>query len=246
MISKLFGESMESIEFSELVKMPILEQQYASLTPLEKSQVALLMAVCHPKIVVETGVWCGRTTRFMSEFLSLNQIEGQVYAFDLPEILDELKRGDSWFDSAQNVTLVPGSLPGSLVSWLHTHDQPVDFALVDAHHSFHAVMKELDAISPRLSEHGYILCHDYGNPGSKYEGVMCAVNESAKKYNLAILPLRSAPNSSSERFCQAAILHKQVKCPMPRRLFHWRKYLAQEAPALASVWGRVRHLIFGD
>jgi len=243
---KLFEEPLERKGFSALVKMPALEQQQGSLTLLEKAQVALLMAACQPKVIVETGVWHGCTTRFMAEFLSLNQIKGQVYAFDLPEILDELKRGDSWFDSAQNVTLMPGSLPSSLVSWLRTHNQSVDFALVDAYHSFHAVMKELDAISPRLSERGYIFCHDYGRPGSKYEGVTYAVNESAKKYGLAVLPLWSREDDISERFCQAAILHREVKCSTPRKIFHWRKYFAQEYPALASIWGRIRHMVFGD
>jgi hypothetical protein len=243
---QLFGLSLKSLEFSSLIKMPVLMQQQGSLTPLEKAQVALLMAACQPKVIIETGVWRGRTTRFMAEFLSINQIKGQVYAFDLPEILDELKRGDIWFSSAQNVTLMPGALPDSLMLWLRTHNQSIDFALVDAYHSFYAVMKELNAIAPHLSEHGYIFCHDYGRPGSKYEGVMCAVNEAAKKFGLAVLPLWSMEEDGSERSCQAAILHRKVKCSTSRKLFHWRKYFAQELLGLASLWGRIRHRLIGD
>jgi hypothetical protein len=206
----------------------------------------LLMAACRPRIVVETGVWRGRTTHFLSEFLTLNCMEGHVYAFDLPEILAELRQGDPWFNSALNISLMPGSLPDSLFSWLASHDQPIDFALVDAYHSFHAVRKELSAIAPRLSEHGYIICHDYGRPGSKYEGVMYAVNEVAKRFELSVLPFWSQEGSSSEDFCQAAILHRRVKCSASHKLFHWRKYFAQEYPGLASFWGRVRHAILRD
>jgi hypothetical protein len=233
------------MEFSALLRMPALELQQGSLSPLEKAQVALLMAACQPKVIVETGVWRGSTTRFMAEFLSLNQIQGIVYAFDLSKIIDELKC-DGWFALSQNVNLIPGSLPDSLKLWLDTHNQLIDFALVDAYHSFHAVMQELEAIAPRLSDQGYIFCHDYGRPSSKYEGVMCAVNQVARKYGLAVLPFWSKEEGGSERFCQAAILRREVKCSKSRKLFHWRKYFAQELPGLASLWGRVRHRVLGD
>lgn len=242
----LFGLPLNRVEFSALMKVPPLEQSQGSLTLLEKLQVALLMMTCQPEVIVETGVWRGRTTRFMAEFLSLNNINGHIYAFDLPEVLEELNQGDTWFQSAPNVTLMPGLLPVSLNQWLDGHDKPIDFALVDAYHSFHAVAKELGAIAPRLSPRGYIFCHDYGGLGSKYEGVMCAVNEAANKFNLSILPLWSAEDAGAHTFCQAAILHRTVSCPASRKLFHRRKYFAQEYPALAFAWGRLRHWIFGD
>jgi hypothetical protein len=144
------------------------------------------------------------------------------------------------------VNLIPGSLPDSLSSWLASHDQCIDFALVDAHHSYYAVLKELSVIAPRLSDHGYIFCHDYGKSHSKYEGVMCAVNEAARQFDLAVLPLWSKENTVPELFCQAAILHRSVKCSTSRKLYHWRKYFANEYPALAALWGRVRHSIFGE
>ncbi len=244
--SWLFGLALNRLELSSLLKMPLLEQQYGSLTPLEKAQVGLIMAVCQPKVIVETGVWRGRTTRFMAEFLTLNHMDGHIYGFDLPEVLNELKSGDSWFGIAENVTLMQGTLPNSLVSWLESHDQLIDFALVDAYHSYYAVRKELSVIAPRLSQHGYIFCHDYGRLQSKYEGVMCAVNDVARLFSLSVLPLWSKDDSDSEHFCQAAILHREVRCTTPRKIFHLRKYIAQEYPALASIWGRFRHYVHGD
>jgi hypothetical protein len=243
---ELFGLSRKLIDFSELVRLPVLEQQRGSITPLEKAQIGLLMAVCQPKIIVETGVWRGRTTRFLSEFLTLNSMEGHVYGFDLPEILSELRGGDPWFQMMSNITLIPGSLPGSLLSWLASHDRTIDFALVDAYHSYYAVLKELSAIASRLSDHGYILCHDYGKPHSKYEGVMCAVNDVAEHFDLSVLPFWSRGDSAPECFCQAAILHRRAYCSTPRKLFHWRKYFAQEYPMLATFWGQIRHFILRD
>src|SRR5688572_26307931 len=240
------AEPLRQVPFAEIVKLPVMEQQYGSLTPLEKAQVGILLAASQPGLIVETGVWRGRTTRFMAEFLLLNKMDGKVHGFDLPEVLDELQTRDPWFGSTDNVKLMPGSLPGSLTDWLATHQQPVDFALVDAYHSYHAVYKELSALAPRLSEHGYIFCHDYGRPGSKYEGVMCAVNEVAEKHRMAVLPLWSGEADDTDRFCQAAILHRQVNCSMPRKLFHWRKYFAQEYPQVASLWGWVRTHTLGD
>ena len=243
---QLFGLPLTSVDFSTLVNMPALEQQHGSLTPLEKVQVGILLMATQPRVIIETGVWRGRTTHFIAEFLSLNHINATVYGFDLPEILDELKVGDPWFESAENIVFVPGSLPFSLNKWLAANQQTIDFALVDAYHSFHAVRKELCAIAPRLSERGYIFCHDYGRPGSKYEGVMCAVNEVAEQFDLAVLPFWSKDDNSQELSCQAAILRKRVTCPTPRKLFHWRKYFAQEYPRLSFIWGSIRKRILGD
>jgi hypothetical protein len=244
MTTELFGMPLEQMDLSSVVKLPPLEQQYGSLSPLEKMQIGLLLMACQPKVIVETGVWRGRTTRFMAEFLSLNGIHGIVNAFDLPEILDELKSGDPWFTSAKNVTLRPGSLPHSLNNWLASNDQPIDFALVDATHDFNAVYAELNLIAARLNPRGYIVCHDYGGPGSKYEGVMCAVNEVAWKYRMVVLPLWSSENAETAHFCQAAILHKEVTCPPPRRWFYWRRYHAKKYPRIAALWGRIRSVLF--
>jgi hypothetical protein len=169
-----------------------------------------------------------------------------IYAFDLPEILDELKKGDPWFSSSTNVTLVPGSLPVTLSNWLTAHNQLIDFALVDATHDFNSVYSELSLVASRLSSYGYIVCHDYGRPASKYEGVMCAVNEAAHQNQLSVLPFWSAEDAEGGRFCQAAILRRQVKLSKRRRLFYWRRYYAKQYPLLAKLWGRIRYLVHGD
>jgi hypothetical protein len=237
---QLFGLPLEVMSLQDVMKMPELHQQQGSLTPLEKFQLGILMTGIRPNVVVETGVWRGRTTRFIADFMTLNEIPGVVYGFDRPEIIGELLSGDPFFGSASNIKFIKGSLPDSLSVWLSGRKSQIDMALVDAHHSYYAVYKELSLLGPWMNPAGYIFCHDYGESGSKYEGVMCAVNDFSAKYGFSVLPLRSSNDSQGYKSCQAAILHRPVVCSRSRRLFHWRKYLAQNNPKIAEMWGSAR------
>ena len=238
--NQIFGLPLEVLSLYDVIRVPELHQQQGSLTPIEKLQLSILIAGVRPRILVETGVWRGRTTRFLSDFLTLNQIPGMVYGFDRPEIVRELLVGDPFFTSATNIEFVTGDLPASLVNWLSRTNEQVDFALIDAHHSYYAVYRELSLLGPRMNPGGYIFCHDYGESGSKYEGVMCAVNDFSAKFGFSVLPLRSLNGVQIHQSCQSAILHRPVNCSRQRQLFHWRKYFAQNNPRIASVWGRAR------
>jgi predicted O-methyltransferase YrrM len=231
------------VELSDVLRMPDFHQTWGSLSPLEKCQLGVLMSAIQPKVIVETGVWRGGTTRFLSEYLSLNGIPGTIYGFDLSEIIDELLASDPFFESASNVSLMKGTLPHSLSDWLVRKDVTVDLALIDANHSFYAVYSELSVIAPRLSSGGYIFCHDYGNPGTTFDRVMCAVNEFARLHRFTVLPFHSQSDSISDLKCEAAILHRPVQCPLNQRLLSWRKYFAESYPRVAHVWASTREKI---
>jgi predicted O-methyltransferase YrrM len=228
------------VHFDEVLRIPEFHQTSGSLSPLEKCQLGVLISATQPKVIVETGVWRGATTRFLSEFLRVNRIAGRVYGFDLPEIINELVSSDTFFRSASNVTLIRGMLPQSLSDWMETEKKNVDLALIDANHSFYAVYSELSVIAPRLSPNGYIFCHDYGNPGTTFGRVMCAVNEFAKRHDFVVLPFHSQSDSMANLKCEAAVLRRPVRCPLNKRLYGWRKYYAEAYPRVGRIWGSLR------
>jgi len=230
------------VPISDVLRIPDLHRTMGSLSALEKCQLGILISATQPRVIVETGVWQGATTRFLSEFLRINGIAGTVYGFDLPEVIDSLLADDEFFQSASNVKLMKGSLPRSLSDWLSTEKESIDLALIDANHSFHAVYSELSLIGPHLSAGGYIFCHDYGNPGTAFERVMCAVNEFARRYGFVVLPFHSRFDSSADVKCEAAILHRRVRCSMSKRLYGWRKYYAESFPRVAHIWGSLRNM----
>lgn len=238
-------DSVDEIErilsFNEVIKIPDLHQQKASLTPLEKAQIGILLTAIRLKVVIETGVWRGRTTRFISEFLTLNGIPGTIYGFDFPEVIDELFEFDRFFSKVQNVKFIKGVLPGSLKEWINEKKIRVDFALIDAYHSYYAAYTELYNIESYLNTGGYIFCHDYDLDIKAHEGVLCAVNDFANRKGFTVLPfLSKTPSPKTDRSAQSAILRRKMNCPYDRRIIHWRQYTRQRYPKLAKLWRRVR------
>lgn len=235
-------EALREINFNEIVNMPNLLQQRASLTPLEKAQVGLTVVAIQPQVVVETGVWRGRTTRFLSELMTNNHIDGVVYGFDFPDVIDELYEIDPFFNSVGNVKFVKGALPNSMRDWLAQNPSlMIDFALVDATHSYTAVYDELTLIAPRLREDGYIFCHDYDLDEKSHVGVMVAIEDFCRKNDFAIMPLLSRPPApKTDASWQAALLRRKLKPTWSQWLMHWRADARERYPALMNVWRKIR------
>lgn len=218
--------------------MPVLEAERASLSLLEKATLALLIAAIRPKIIVETGVWRGCTTRFISQFCTNNTIEAKIYGFDLPNVINELLHCDSFLAKTANVELCPGTLPESLRQWLKRVRPSIDLALIDANHSYWSVMTELRALRPYLAEDAYVLCHDYGRGKRSYEGVQCAINAFGARYGFAVLPLWSK-QITGDCAWNAALLRRQAALSRLRRLYHVRRSLPDRYRGLAAVYARL-------
>ncbi len=88
---------------------------------------------------------------------------------------------------------------------------PVDFAIIDAQHTYNAVANELNIIHPWLKAGGYIFCHDYRENDPNYEGVVYAVDKFAKKYHYDILPLNNSNLNDEEVVWGSALLRKPLK-----------------------------------
>jgi len=235
-------ELLREVNFNDIVTMPTLLQQRASLTPLEKAQVGLTVIAIQPKVVIETGVWRGRTTRFLSELMLLNQIPGTIYGFDFPDVIDELYEIDPFFQTTSNVKFVKGSLPGSLGGWLTENPTlMIDFALVDATHSYYAVYEELVRIAPRLCDDGYIFCHDYDLDEKSHIGVAAAIDDFCKKYDFVAMPLHSRPPAPKvDRSLQSALLRRSLKVNWGEKLIHWRADARERYPQMMSFVRKLR------
>ncbi len=229
-------EVLREVNFNDIVNMPLLLQQRASLTPLEKAQVGLIVTALQPQVIVETGVWRGRTTRFLSELMTRNKINGVLYGFDFPDVIDELYEIDPFFKSVENVEFVKGALPLSMKDWLANNPNlMIDFALVDATHSYNAVYDELTLIAPRLREDGYIFCHDYDVDEKSHVGVTTAIEDFCRKFNFTVMPLHSRPPAPKVDISwQSAILRRKLKLTLAQRLTHWRADARERFPRLTA------------
>jgi hypothetical protein len=238
------NEVLREVNFNDLVNMPPMLQQRASLTPLEKAQVGLMVVALQPQVVVETGVWRGRTTHFLSELMRLNHIDGRVYGFDFPDVIDELYEIDPFFKSVSNVEFIKGSLPLSMKDWLvNNPNLMIDFALVDATHSYNAVYDELTLIAPRLCKDGYIFCHDYDVDEKSHVGVAAAIDDFCWKFDFTVMPLHSRPPApKTDTSWQSAILRRKLKLTWSQRLIHWRADARERYPQVMDFLRIMREI----
>lgn len=187
------------VAFSDLFQFPKIEGASASLRPMEKVLIGHLLMLVRPRIALELGVWQGKTTSFMIDFIHANDLPTQVVGFDMPHIVEELESSPEIMEFQRNgsLRLVPGKLPDSLKVWLDTEKPKVDFVLIDARHDYPSVMSELRSIWQYLSPEGIVICHDYEpGPENQHEGVIYAVHRFAQRHSDAMLiSLRSSKDA---------------------------------------------------
>ncbi len=185
--------------------LPEMSHDPGSMVYIEKLTVAHLIFVSEAREIVETGSFKGQTTKFISEFLFANDLDGTIASFDIPEMIDKLLEEDPYFLTATNVRLIKGHLPGTLKDYLKNLGRPVDFAIVDSEHSYVQVSAELKVLAPYLGDDAYVVCHDYRPSDETYSGVVRAVDEFQEKEGYELLSL------CGKKVWGLAILRKRIR-----------------------------------
>lgn len=182
-----------------------------------------LILISQPDLIIETGTFKGQTTRFLSEFTTLNDLpDCKIKSFDLPEVINDLISSDPFFADNIQIEFITGWLPDSLANFISRLDQPIDFAIIDAQHSYKAVKNELDILNPHMRPGGYIFCHDYREDDPSYEGVVYAVNRFASQHGYDVLPLNSSMFGAKELVWGSAILRKKTFKPSFIKQTHYQ------------------------
>jgi len=235
---RIVNHQPETITYNELIQLPDLTIAEGSLSPMERSLLAHFIMLSRPQTIVELGVFEAHTSKFMCDVLKMNGLDATVYGFDLPHVISNLRDNNALvnqLEDEQQLSLVPGALPHSLIDWLKQHQQDIDFALVDARHDYFSVMTELRLLYPRLKRGGFILCHDYSD---KYDSVYYAINRFARANGAMILPLASTADASEKGHHSVLVavakpiyphhFTRNIYLAFQSRLIHsqfWQKYL---------------------
>lgn len=230
-------------------KFPLMRSEKGSLGVIEKSLLGHLILLARPKLIVELGVFRGTTTRFMLEFLELNNISCKVVGFDAYEQvpLESLLQNE-WFARAVDegrFEPVKGWLPDSLRQWLAQTDEPIDVVLDDATHQYGSVSADLRLLWPRLSQHGYFVADDYS---PWWPGVRYAVDRFARRPGVEKVSLEASKRAwEAGHGSTLAVLRKpshqyRTREFLPHLWLKWKSDLLR-IPAVNWLWGGVRPLI---
>jgi predicted O-methyltransferase YrrM len=144
---------------------------------------------------VEIGVWQGKSLIFMAELIKELQRPVKLFAIDNwtggPEVADNIARLEKPYleifkenleiaGCKELVTIIEDDSAKSADKF---EDGTVDFAFIDAGHSYEAVSADVAAWWPKIAAGGMLAGHDYQ---SGWGGVMRAVDEFAKANKLKV------------------------------------------------------------
>lgn len=148
------------------------------ISPLERLVLAQAVKFFAPQTILELGTFRGATTSIMLDNLPPG---AKVYTVDLPPEVHGKQSGQHHSDEhlikhrqvgvhfqghplADQVTQVFGD---SLLdeTWEQLPAGGIDFAFIDASHTYEAVKQDTERVLSRLSGNGVILWHDYDPPG---------------------------------------------------------------------------------
>jgi predicted O-methyltransferase YrrM len=207
------GEHMNTAQpksIADIIMFPDMIDEAGSIGCVEKMIIGQLIMISQPRLVIETGVFKGQTTRFVADFIVMNRLPAcRIVSFDFPQVIQRVQT-DPYFANHQQIELIAGILPNALAKFLSDCVQPVDLAIIDAEHSYSAVMQELTCIHQKLRPGGYVFCHDYREHDPKYEGVRVAIEEFAQRRQYHFLPLQPSEHRGQEIIWGVAILRKPI------------------------------------
>jgi predicted O-methyltransferase YrrM len=199
-----------------------------SLNPFEKSVLVHLLAASRPQTILELGVYKGITSKFIHQWLTQFNIKATIVGFDLDEVFSELVKDDSEIAALvkeDKLKLIPGFLPDTLVKFLSDNRSKIDLILIDAKHDYPSVYGELSLIWPHLSDHGFIICHDYHKPRIQY-----AVEKFSRKTGAQYLPILANPEHTLVYSSLVILTKPKLKFSYKRWLIYhfqvknWRGY----------------------
>jgi predicted O-methyltransferase YrrM len=150
--------------------------------PLERFIIAQLVRFFKPQRIAEVGTYRGTTTRLLLDNITST---ARIYTIDLPldtdaaslqaasdeRLIIHRKVGNDYLSHPNHaaVTQILGDTfnPGT---WDQVPDG-IDFAFIDASHSYEAVRNDTEKLWPKLSKNAVILWHDYTETLSPERGV---------------------------------------------------------------------------
>jgi hypothetical protein len=210
-----------------------------SLSAMEKSLLGHFILLGRPKVILELGVFEAVTTRYICEFLRLNQIDAKVYSFDLPEIIAKLRAENTEvqaLEASGQLELRAGFLPDALIAWQKEHAEAVDLAIVDAGHTYWHVAQELKLLWKSLAPNGHIICDDYS---PKYRGICFAVDEFAQRKDVQMLGLIAGENAEAYSANLAVLRKRPYQFGLWQQLrFH--SETIRRWPVVAPIWQVLR------
>jgi len=150
--------------------------------PLERFLTAQLLRHFRPATIVEVGTYRGTTTRLLLDNMPP---EARLWTIDLPLGVDAATvtaaSDDRLIEHRQvgveyrghplekNVTQILGNTFDA-ATWEQV-PQGVDFAFIDASHSYEAVRNDTERLWPKLSDKAVVLWHDFTETDSPERGV---------------------------------------------------------------------------
>ena len=128
-----------------------------SLMPREYSQLLFrLVNNVHPKVCVELGTNLGITTAYIAKAAGG---ESQVFTFEGSKSLIS-RAGENWKSlGCKNINVIEGNIDATLEPFLETVDT-VDFALIDAHHTYDATVRYFESLASKCTGKSFIVLDD--------------------------------------------------------------------------------------
>jgi predicted O-methyltransferase YrrM len=150
--------------------------------PIERLILALLLRHFKPATLVEIGTYRGATTRLLLDNLTTT---ARIFTMDLPlgteaqsltaasdeRLIIHRQLGVEYLShpGAAQVTQILGDSFQS-ATWRQIPDG-VEFAFIDASHSYEAVKNDTEKLWPKLSPRAIVLWHDYSESETSERGV---------------------------------------------------------------------------
>lgn len=136
-------------------KKTIAEIAKNSVSPLSLSKLYLqIIQYYDAKYVVELGTSMGLNTLYLAQNSAV-----KVFTFEGDKNLANIALTHFELFEKQNIKLTEGNIDSTLPAFLQNPDK-INFALIDANHTYEATMRYFDLLMKRLSEKSIVVIDD--------------------------------------------------------------------------------------